>query len=81
MQSYLKKGKVRHEFVAFCLIIFQTQMTLITQIKKIKIRVICVKAIAKLSFRTSWGCELRNDPVSLLRRLPADAIEVPPFAG
>ncbi len=52
MQSYLKKGKVRHEFVAFCLIIFQTQMTLI---KKIKIRVICVKAIAKLSFRTSWG--------------------------
>ena len=55
MQSYLKKGKVRHEFVAFCLIIFQTQMKLITQIKKIKIRVICVKAIAKLSFRTSWG--------------------------
>ena len=36
MQSYLKKGKVRHEFVAFCLIIFQTQMTLITQIKNIK---------------------------------------------
>ena len=36
MQSYLKKGKVRHEFVAFCLIIFQTQMALITQIKNIK---------------------------------------------
>ena len=36
MQSYLKKGKVRHEFVAFCLIIFQTQMTLIIQIKNIK---------------------------------------------
>ena len=58
MQSYLKKDKVGHKFAAFCpfcLIIFQTQMTLITQIKKIKIRVICVKAIAKLSFRTSWG--------------------------
>ena len=36
MQSYLKKGKVRHEFVAFCLIIFQTKMTLIIQIKNIK---------------------------------------------
>ena len=58
MLSYLKKGKVRHEFVAFCLIIFQTQMTLIIQIKNINIRVICVirvKAIANLSFRTRWG--------------------------
>ena len=58
MQSYLKKDKVGHKFAAFCLIIFQTQMTLIIQIKNIKIRVICVirvKAIAKLSFRTSWG--------------------------
>ena len=55
MQSYLKKDKVGHKFAAFCLIIFQTQMTLIIQIKNIKIRVICVKAIANLSFRTSWG--------------------------
>ena len=58
MQSYLKKDKVGHKFAAFCLIIFQTQMTLIIQIKNIKIRVICVirvKAIASLSFRTSWG--------------------------
>ena len=42
MQSYLKKDKVGHKFAAFCLIIFQTQMTLIIQIKNIKIRVICV---------------------------------------
>ena len=58
MQSYLKKDKVGHKFAAFCLIIFQTQMTLIIQIKNIKIRVICVirvKAIANLRFRTSWG--------------------------
>ena len=58
MQSYLKKDKVGHKFAAFCLIIFQTQMTLIIQIKNIKIRVICVirvKAIANLSFLTSWG--------------------------
>ena len=58
MQSYLKKDKVGHKFAAFCLIIFQTQMTLIIQIKNIKIRVICVirdKPIANLSFRTSWG--------------------------
>ena len=58
MQSYLKKDKVGHKFAAFCLIIFQTQMTLIIQIKNIKIRVIRVirvKAIANLSFRTSWG--------------------------
>ena len=58
MQSYLKKDKVGHKFAAFCLIIFQTQMTLIIQIKNIKIRVISVirvKAIANLSFRTSWG--------------------------
>ena len=58
MQSYLKKDKVGHKFAAFCLIIFQTQMTLIIQIKNIKIRVICVihvKAIANLSFQTSWG--------------------------
>ena len=58
MQSYLKKDKVGHKFAAFCLIIFQTQMTLIIQIKNIKIRVIFVirvKAIANLSFRTSWG--------------------------
>lgn len=58
MQSYLKKGKVGHKFAAFCLIILQTQMTLITQLRILKIRVICVtrvKAIANLSFRTSWG--------------------------
>lgn len=58
MQSYLKKDKVGHKFAAFCLIIFQTQMTLIIQIKNIKIRVICVirvKAIASISFQTSWG--------------------------
>lgn len=58
MQSYLKKDKVGHKFAAFCLIIFQTQMTLIIQIKNIKIRVICVirvKAIASMSFQTSWG--------------------------
>jgi hypothetical protein len=36
MQSYLKKDKVGHKFAAFCLIIFQTQMTLIIQIKNIK---------------------------------------------
>lgn len=36
MQSYLKKDKVGHKFTAFCLIIFQTQMTLIIQIKNIK---------------------------------------------
>lgn len=36
MQSYLKKGKVGHKFAAFCLIILQTQMTLIKQIKNIK---------------------------------------------
>ena len=36
MQSYLKKDKVGHKFAAFCLIIFQTQMALITQIKNIK---------------------------------------------
>lgn len=36
MQSYLKKGKVEHKFAAFCLIILQTQMTLIKQIKNIK---------------------------------------------
>lgn len=58
MQSYLKKGKVGHKFAAFCLIILQTQMTLITQLRILKIRVICVtrvKTIANLSFRTSWG--------------------------
>lgn len=58
MQSYLKKDKVGHKFAAFCLIIFQTKMTLIIQIKNIKIRVICVirvKAIASISFQTSWG--------------------------
>ena len=58
MQSYLKKDKVGHKFAAFYLIIFQTQMTLIIQIKNIKIRVICVirvKAIASISFQTSWG--------------------------
>lgn len=58
MQSYLKKDKVGHKFAAFCLIIFQTQMTLIIQIKNIKIRVICVirvKAIASISFQTSLG--------------------------
>lgn len=58
MQSYLKKDKVGHKFAAFCLIILQTQMTLIKQIKNIKICIICVirvKAIANLSFRTSWG--------------------------
>jgi len=36
MQSYLKKDKVGHKFAAFCLIIFQTKMTLIIQIKNIK---------------------------------------------
>jgi hypothetical protein len=36
MQSYLKKDKVGHKFAAFCLIIFQTQMTLIIQIQDIK---------------------------------------------
>jgi hypothetical protein len=36
MQSYLKKDKVGHKFAAFYLIIFQTQMTLIIQIKNIK---------------------------------------------
>ena len=58
MQSYLKKDKVGHKFAAFCLIIFKRQMALIIQVKNIKIRVICVirvKAIANLSFRTSWG--------------------------
>ena len=55
MQSYLKKGKVRHEFVAFCLIIFQTQMTLITQIKKIKIRVILRQSDSKIKFSDKLG--------------------------
>lgn len=60
MQSYLKKGKVRHEFVAFCLIIFQTQMALITQIKNIKNPCHLRQSDSKIKFSDKLGVRVKG---------------------